>query len=621
MRISVKILFWLLLGQMAYMPTAKAESPATQQTDGKAVTETLQIASTAKSNKKQKSKKSAKDTYPLSSSKLTEEEERKYNYYYLEAIRQKEAQNYDVAYELLQHCLNIYPEAPSAQYEMAQFHLYLKQTAQAIAALEKAVHGEPNNYWYCQALVSLYSQQKEQEKATNLLSEMLERFPDKLDPFYNLLDIYTRQEKYEEVLSLMNRLEKRTGKNEQLSMDKFRIYLQMQDNKRAFKEIESLAKEYPREPRYRVLLGDAYLQNGKQEEAYNLYRQVLDEEPDNAMAMYSLASYYEEMGQQELYQQQIDSLVLNRKVDAAIKANVMRQLIMQNEQSRNDSLRLITLFDRIMEQEPDDPQLPMLYAQYLISKNMEQKAYQPLQMVLDLDPSNTAARMTLLGDAIRKEDNERVINLCEAGVESNPEMLEFHFYLAIGYLQAERTNDALGICLNAVTHITPQSDKKMVSEFYTIIGDSYHSQKRDIEAYQAYDQALQYNPDNIGALNNYAYYLSLERKNLDKAEEMSYKTVKAEPNNSTYLDTYAWILFEKGNYAEARIYIDDAIKNGGDESSVVVEHCGDIHYMTGDTESALKYWKQAQQMGNTSETLKKKIANKKYITDETDTTK
>ena len=114
-------------------------------------------------------------------------------------------------------------------------------------------------------------------------------------------------------------------------------------------------------------------------------------------------------------------------------------------------------------------------------------------------------------------------------------------------------------------------------------------------------------------MNNYAYYLSVERRDLDKAEEMSYKTVKADPGNATYLDTYAWILFEKGNYAEARIYIDDAMKSDGEKSDVIVEHCGDIYYMTGDVDGGLKYWQEALDMGSEWKTLKEKIKKKKYI--------
>mgnify|MGYP002915472440 FL=1 len=145
------------------------------------------------------------------------------------------------------------------------------------------------------------------------------------------------------------------------------------------------------------------------------------------------------------------------------------------------------------------------------------------------------------------------------------------------------------------------------------MGDFYHTKKMNTEAYAAYDSALVYNSANLGALNNYAYYLSLERRDLDKAEEMSYRTVKSEPKNPTYLDTYAWILFEKGNYAEARLYIDDAIKNDKDQSDTILEHGGDIYYMTGDVDGALKYWKQAQEVGSESKTLKKKIEKKKYI--------
>ena len=133
-------------------------------------------------------------------------------------------------------------------------------------------------------------------------------------------------------------------------------------------------------------------------------------------------------------------------------------------------------------------------------------------------------------------------------------------------------------------------------------------------AYAAYDSSLVYNADNIGTLNNYAYYLSLEKKNLDKAEEMSYKTVKAEPKNSTFLDTYAWILFEKERYAEAKLYIDEAVKNESDCGAAVLEHCGDIYYMIGDVEKALDYWKKAKEKeDNTSKTLDRKIKLKKYI--------
>ena len=549
----------------------------------------------------------------LAQSSLTPEQQRKYDYFFLEAMRLKEKKDYASAFGLLQHCLDIHPNAASALYEVSQYYMFLRQVPQGQEALEKAVASAPDNYWYSQGLASLYQQQNELDKAITLLEQMAVRFPGKQDPLFNLLDLYGRQEKYDEVISTLNRLEKHMGKNEQLSMEKFRIYLQMKDDKKAFQEIESLVQEYPMDMRYQVILGDVYLQNGKKQEAYDVYQKVLAAEPDNPMAIFSMASYYKQTGQEGLYQQQLDTLLLNKKVTPDTKVNVMRQMIVENEQADKDSTQIIALFDRIMKQEQDDPQIPMLYAQYLLSKNMEAESVPVLEQVVDLDPTNKAARMMLVGTAVRKEDYKQIIKVCEPGIEATPDALEFYYYLAIAYNHAEQPDSVVSICKRALEHTTADSKKEVVSDFYSILGDMYHTQKQMKEAYAAYDSALVYNPSNIGALNNYAYYLSVERRDLDKAEEMSYKTVKAEPNNATYLDTYAWILFEKGNYAEARIYIDNAMKSDDEKSDVIVEHCGDIYYMTGDVDGALSYWKKALEMGSESKTLKQKIEKKKYI--------
>ena len=555
-----------------------------------------------------------KPAVALAQSSLTPEQQRKYDYFFLEAMRLKEKKDYASAFGLLQHCLDIHPNAASALYEVSQYYMFLRQVPQGQEALEKAVANAPDNYWYSQGLASLYQQQNELDKAVTLLEQMVVRFPAKQDPLFNLLDLYGRQEKYDEVISTLNRLEKRMGKNEQLSMEKFRIYLQMKDDKKAFQEIESLVQEYPMDMRYQVILGDVYLQNGKKQEAYDVYQKVLAADPDNPMAIFSMASYYKQTGQEELYQQQLDTLLLNKKVTPDTKVGVMRQMIVENEQADKDSTQIIALFDRIMKQEQDDPQIPMLYAQYLLSKNMESESVPVLEQVVDLDPTNKAARMMLIGAAVKKEDYKQIIKVCEPGIEATPDALEFYYYLAVAYNQAEKPDSVISICKRALEHTTADSKKEIVSDFYSILGDMYHTQKQMKEAYAAYDSALVYNPSNIGALNNYAYYLSVERRDLDKAEEMSYKTVKAEPNNATYLDTYAWILFEKGNYAEARIYIDNAMKSeGGDKSDVIVEHCGDIYYMTGDVDGALTYWKKALEMGSESKTLKQKIEKKKYI--------
>ena len=409
-------------------------------------------------------------------------------------------------------------------------------------------------------------------------------------------------------------------------MEKFKIYLTMKDDVKAFDEIENLAKEYPYDMRYLTILGDLYLNNGKNEEAYDTYMEVLNKEPGYVPALLSLASYYEKQGEDSLYQKQIDTLLLNESVDSNSKLEIMRGLIVKSEQGDKDSTKIASLFNSILETKQENADVAMLAAQYFLTKKMDKESIPVLNKVLELDPENTPARLQLLNFAVREQNNDKIIDICKRAIEYTPEVLEYYYYLGLTYNQKNMSDEALDVFKKGLRQITPESDKAIASDFYAIMGDLYHIKNMNKEAFAAYDSALVYKDDNIGALNNYAYYLSIEKTDLDKAEEMSYRTVKAEPTNGTYLDTYAWILFEKGKYAEAKIYIDQALINDGDKSSVVVEHAGDIYYKNGNIEKAVEFWEKAYKLaqeaddtnGNKREEkevnlLKKKISQKKFL--------
>jgi tetratricopeptide (TPR) repeat protein len=384
--------------------------------------------------------------------------------------------------------------------------------------------------------------------------------------------------------------------------------------------------------RYPTILANAYLDNQREEEAYALYQKVLDEEPGYVPAMVGLADYYDRQGEDSLYQMQLDAVLMTDDVDADAKVNIMRQLIIRSEQGDKDSTRIAGLFSQVLAQPQQNANMAMLASQYYLTKQMQDSARTSLQKVLDVDPENVPARLQLIQFAINKQDMDELIKVCTPAVEYSPEVLEYYYYLGIAHHQKGQNQEALDVFRKGIAQVNEKSSKALVSDFYAIMGDLYHIEKMQAQAYEAYDSALVYNVDNIGALNNYAYYLSLEKSQLDKAEEMSYRTVKAEPKNGTYLDTYAWILFEKGKYTEAKIYIDQALANGGDASSVVVEHAGDIYFLNGDKEKALAYWQQALKMAeepaakeeDSSDSadsrteaqmkcLKKKISQKKYF--------
>ena len=573
-----------------------------------------------------KNKSSVKDNASLElKDPLTYEQRRKFDYYFLEAVRMKQKGEYDAAFQLYSHCLDIYPGSAAVLYEISQFYMFLGQEAKGEEALKQAVRSDDTNFWYKQTLASYYQSKQNWLKAISVYEDMAQIFPSRLEPLLSLADLYSRTKSYESLVTTLDRIEELDGKSEQISMEKFRAYLQLDNMDKAFSEIKSLVDEYPYDMRYRTVLGDVYLSNGRNDEALKVYQDILKEEPDYAPAMVSLASYYQKTGQDSLYDMQIDSILVNENVDTKLKLDFMRQLIMKSEQTDRDSTKIIRLFETILTRKQPNADVPMLYAQYLITKKMEKESVPVLNKVLSLDPENKPARLQLLGYAIRDNNLDEVIRVATPATVYNPDAMEFYYYLGLAHYQKDETDKALEVFNKGVQQINEKSDKNIASDFYSILGDLYHSREMKAEAYAAYDSSLVYNPNNINTLNNYAYYLSVERTNLDKAEEMSFITVKAEPENSTYLDTYAWILFEKGRYTEARIYIEQAMENGGDSSQVIVEHCGDIYYKLGEKDKALELWKKALNLeaspddGSTPrpekeiKRLKQKVALRRYI--------
>ena len=573
-----------------------------------------------------KNKSSVKDNASLElKDPLTYEQRRKFDYYFLEAVRMKQKGEYDAAFQLYSHCLDIYPGSAAVLYEISQFYMFLGQESKGEEALKQAVRSDDTNFWYKQTLASYYQSKQNWLKAISVYEDMAQIFPSRLEPLLSLADLYSRTKSYESLVTTLDRIEELDGKSEQISMEKFRAYLQLDNMEKAFSEIQSLVDEYPYDMRYRTVLGDVYLSNERNEEALKVYQDILKEEPDYAPAMVSLASYYQKTGQDSLYDMQIDSILVNENVDTKLKLDFMRQLIMKSEQTDRDSTKIIRLFETILTRKQPNADVPMLYAQYLITKKMEKESVPVLNKVLSLDPENKPARLQLLGYAIRDNNLDEVIRVATPATVYNPDAMEFYYYLGLAHYQKDETDKALEVFNKGVQQINEKSDKNIASDFYSILGDLYHSREMKSEAYAAYDSSLVYNPNNINTLNNYAYYLSVERTNLDKAEEMSFITVKAEPENSTYLDTYAWILFEKGRYTEARIYIEQAMENGGDSSQVIVEHCGDIYYKLGEKDKALELWKKALNLeaspddGSTPrpekeiKRLKQKVALRRYI--------
>ena len=545
---------------------------------------------------------------------LSVDEQRKYEYYFLEAMKLEQLELYDEAFEMLQHCLAICPTAPSAQFKLANYHIASNEKDKALEALLCAVEGEPDNYWYRQTLAVYYQSNREYEKAIAVIEEMQQRFPKRNGELLPaLVGLYGHTGQYDKVIDALARLEVITGKSEAISMEKARNYLLLGDTESAFGEVEALVAEYPDDVYYRVILAEVYMDHERIPESEQILQGILSEDPDNAPAKIALAECYKQQGDTARFLAMADSVVMSMEVNEEIKVRLMSQLISEGA----DSAWIMALFERAMMLPQQSARFGYLCAQYMLYLQQPEERVRPILLrMLEIEPDHIPARSQLLSYAAGRNDVEEMVNICSDGIDYSPEVLEFYYYKGVGLCYyMGLPEEALEIYRQAIRQITEKSDAKMVSDIYTEMGNLLQEKGQNGESYACYELALEYNPTNILVLNNYAYLLAEEGRDLEKAEQMSRRVIDAEPDNATYLDTYAWILYKTHRYAEALDYMEQAIKVDPVPSDVLYEHAGDICHGLGNAAEALDYWRKAlalqRESGMVDKNLEKKIKSAK----------
>lgn len=538
----------------------------------------------------------------------------RYDRFFIDAMLQRQKGNNDAAFDLLKHCVHIRPEAPEAYFFLAQYYMSLKQNDKAIECFKKAADLEPDNSTYLETLAKAYVTNDNDSLAIGTLEKIVEKETGRIDILEMLVQLYQKRADYDNTIKTLDRLETLEGKNERLTYAKSEIYSLTGDKKAAINEMKKLADQYPNDLNYRGMYGDALLTNGREKEAFDIYTGILKAEPDNYRAQLSMRAYYKQKDMAANADSMTMQLLLNKNTGDDARVYIMRQEIAESENGGGDSTKILRLFDRMMAQPQASTDIAILYATYMSLKKMPQEKIEAvLEKVLAQTPDNAAARLQLVAYAWQRDDLDRVIELCKAARQYNPDEMAFYYYEGMAHFRKDDNDSALNAFQNGISVIGEHSDPDIVSDFYAVMGDLLYEKGRAAEAYAAYDSCLQWKDDNIGCLNNYAYYLSVNGDSLDKAEKMSYRTVKAEPKNATYLDTYAWILFMQGRYAEAKIYIDQAVQNDSDSSAVILEHAGDIHAKAGDIDGAVELWARAAAKDPANKLLARKIRQRKYI--------
>ncbi len=538
----------------------------------------------------------------------------RFKYFYLEAVNQQNLGNYDAAFDLYRHCLDIDPNAAEVYFALSAYYAELDADSTSLALMQKAVDLDSDNDIYLERLGITHINANQFSEAAQCYEQLFQRDKSRSDVLGVLLQLYNQQRDYDKMIVTLNRMEQVDGSSEQITLSKMRVYAMLGDKDRELEELQQLAEKHPNDLNYRVMMGNWLLQNSRADEALEAYQHVLATEPDNQAAQVSMLDYYRAVGEDSLANVQQERLLVNPKTSLDTKISLMRQVVAENEQNGGDSTQVIAVFQRILDEPQHDSDMLELYAAYMQLKKMPQDSINQIwREALRLTPDNAGVRLQLAQALWADEAYGDVAQLCEEGTEYNPDEIGFYYFLGLSYLQKDDDDATLDAMRRGVSQIDEDSNPDIVSDFYAIMGDVLHRKGLDQEAFAAYDSCLQYKPDNYGCLNNYAYYLSLRNEDLQKAEQMSYRTIKAEPTNATFLDTYAWILFQQERYTEAAIYMEQVLQNDSVPSVDVLEHAGDVYAKTEQMDKAVDYWQRAVDAGGDSKVLIRKIKLRKYI--------
>lgn len=505
----------------------------------------------------------------------------KYQYFYYEAVRQQNLGNFLGAFELFRHCHELKPDASETNYALGTFYMALQQDSVGIDYLKRAAETDPDNNEFAERLAQTYLYRNDIAAATEVYERLAERHPERTDYLELLMRIYQQQKNFPMLLSTLNRFELQEGKSEEITLEKMRIHSMLDDDEGAYQELKSLIDAHPFDMNLRVMLGNWFLNTGKKEEALSTFNWILSEEPDNAQAQQALQDYYRSQGDNNKADSVLYYMLVNPRTEPAMRVELIRNWVKSSEESDGDSSRVLQVFNKVLSMPQKTSEVAEMKAAYLeLKKARSEEIISAWRKVLEISPDNTPARLQLIQQLWQDSIDDRVIQECQIATEYIPDEPMLHYYHGLALFINERYKEAIKSLRHGADCIKADTNKEIAADIYALLGDIYHKEKRVHDAYAAYDSCLVYKPDHVVCLNNYAYFLSEESKDLKKAEKMSYRAISAEANNPIYLDTYAWILYRQKRYDDAKAYIDMALeylKEGDDPDKEIRKHAEKIN--------------------------------------------
>lgn len=540
---------------------------------------------------------------------LSEEESINLKYLFVNANKEKILGNYDKAAELFAQCIRIDGSNDAAMFELAKIYLEKKQGNDALFFAKSAYQIDPKNVWYRLFLADLYMAAKKGNEGEAMYAALFKEYPHNVDYAFKYASALLYNGKIQEAIKVYDLVEEEIGVNQELIIEKERLWLRLGKVDKAAMEVEKLINEDPSELRNYSLLVELYQVNNLPEKAYETIQRMQQINSQSPYVYLALAEYYRSTNQKEKSFEQLKLAFGSKELEQDLKVKIISSylpIVEGNPEMLDQSL----ILSKIMaEAHPNDAISLAIYGDFLTIAQRFEEAEKQYLASLTLDSKNVVVWQQLMVCQAQLNNFAGILKSSEEAISLFPDQSVFYLYNGVALTDAKRNEEAVKSLL-AGSKLVVDNDYQL-KEFYVRLADNYNTLKNYSESDKYYEKALKLDPKDPLVLNNYSYYLSLRKENLERAAEMSKLSNDLRPDQPSYLDTYGWILYVQGKYDDARIWIQKAIDNGGAENGTILEHMGDIMFKLGNSDSALEYWKKAKSAGDASELIDKKISDKK----------
>jgi len=531
-------------------------------------------------------------------------------YAFFNAMKEKMTDNSEKAAELFSQTLRDDTKNDAAMYHVAEIFNDKKKYGDALFFAKQAATLRPDNPWYQLLLADCYRNNDKIAEATMVFHKLSKRYPNNAEYLFEEADLLLTQNKFSDAIHLYDQIENIMGINPELIQQKQKLYLKLGDVKGAAGEIEKLIKSDPSNIEYYTVLVDLYSANGMKSEMQQTITRMQKIDPENPSIALSMAEQYRSEGKTQESFIELKKAFRSPKLSPGIKISILTSylpLVKDNPDMMSQAFELSRL---LSETAPQESNAQAVYGDFLGMNNKQIEARDQYRKATKLDENNLQAWQQLLFIEVDLKDYVSLESESEEAKSMFSDQSLLYLLNGIAKTQNKKYEEAARTFITGSKMVVDNNDQLI--EFYTNLGDVYNTLKKFEESDKYFGKSYLLDSANIMVLNNWSYFLSLRKENLNKAVYMSDKANVLSPNNPSYEDTYAWILFVKGEYSEAKKWIDKAIHDGGATNGTIIEHAGDIEYKLGNVNEAIELWKKAKDTGDHSEQIDRKIKDRTY---------